>query len=59
MKGRGRGKVDRINARGKHEITFDDGSTLNTALGNDGFTVMDAEVLHSYCNKVLARSLRN
>ena len=54
MKGRGRGKVDKLNTRGKHELAFDDGSQLSTALGKAGFSVLDSEFLRSYCNEVMA-----
>lgn len=53
MKGRGKGIVDELDARGKHAITFDDGSILRTALVK-GFTVLSTEFVQGHCNEVIA-----
>jgi Ca2+-binding EF-hand superfamily protein len=54
LKGRGRGKVDKLNSRGKHEVTFDDDSTMTTVLGNAGFMVLYGEFFASHCNEAMA-----
>jgi hypothetical protein len=53
MKGRGKGIVDELDARGKHAVTFDDGSIVRTALVK-GFTVLSTEFVQGHCNEVIA-----
>merc|ERR1711865_1126862 len=53
IKGRGKGTVDELDARGKHKITFDDGAKLTSNLGESGFTVLSHEVIAEYVNECM------
>ena len=54
ISGRGKATVEQVNKRGKHDVTFDDGTSWSAHLGSIGCSILDAALVGNHCNKVLA-----
>jgi Ca2+-binding EF-hand superfamily protein len=54
VKGKGKGLVTEVDARGKHTIDFDNGAKLKTKLGDSGYSVLSASFIAGHVNAVMA-----